>query len=233
MIGTLPHLVIAAMLSVAGPTAADDQQRVSDALAASSLRMLQAGFWSVGPGTQDDDFVSACLGGVDAPGRLAPMPGEVARGVSNVYLHQPDSDARRQDGELVTVALVAVDPASASSLDWFVVLLGDDDTAACRRDEFLGAAEVDAGAEGFDAVAVAEATRDLGIGDGSARLDLTITFSRTGTVREVRHVVYTYVVSRVGTTLVVLATATFGDGPFSGLDPEAEVAAIAADLAAA
>ena len=230
MIHTLAHLVVAGAVSLAGvsrPTAADDQDRLSIALASSSLRMFEAGFWSVGPGTQDDDFVSACLGGIDAPGQLAPMPGEVARGVSNVYLYQADADGSPEDGELVTVALVAVDEANEATLDWFILLLGSDDTAACRRDEFLRAREQDPGSEQIETDVEADAARDLGIGDGSARLDLRIVFSRPGDVRPVH---YTHLVGRVGRTLIVLRSATFGSGPFSGFDPQEELAAIAAEL---
>jgi hypothetical protein len=232
VIHTLAHVVVAGALSLVGlsrPDAVDDQQRVSDALASSSLRMLEAGFWSVGPGTQDDDFVSACLGDVDAPGQLAPVPGEVARGVSNVYLYQPDADGSPEDGELVTVAIVAVDAGNEATLDWFVVLLGDDDTASCRRDEFLRARELDPNLNEIEATVEADAARDLGIGDGSARLDLHIVFSRPGDVRPVR---YTHVVGRAGRNLIVIRSATFGAGPFSGFDPEEELAAIAAELAA-
>jgi hypothetical protein len=232
VIHTLAHVVVAGALSLAGvsrPNAVDDQQRVSDALASSSLRMLEAGFWSVGPGTQDDDFVSACLGGVDAPGQLAPVPGEVVRGVSNVYLYQPDADGSPEDGELVTVAIVAVDAGNEATLDWFVVLLGDDDTASCRSDEFLRARELDPDLNEIEATVEADAARDLGIGDGSARLDLHIVFSRPGDARPVR---YTHLVGRAGRNLIVIRSATFGAGPFSGFDPEEELAAIAAELAA-
>ena len=231
MIGTIVHVAVAGVLALAGvsrPASPDDQQRVEEALASSSLRMLESDFWSVGSGTQDDDFVSRCLGGVDAPGRLDPMPGEVARGVSNVYLHQPDADARPEDGELVRIAVVVVDAASVSALDWFVVLLGDNDTAACRRDEFLAAAALDPGVEGIETAADADAVADIGIGDRSARLDLRITFSRQGSAREVH---YTHLVGRVGSTLVVLSSAAFGAGPFSDFVPEAELAAIVAELA--
>lgn len=189
--------------------------------------MLESDFWSVGSGTQDDDFVSACLGGVDSPGQLAPMPGELARGVSNVYLHQPDADGRPEDGELVRIAVVAVDAASVSALDWFVVLVGDDDTAACRREEFLGAVELEPSAEGLETVVEGDAVADLGIGERSARLDLRVTFSRPGSARQVR---YSHLVGRVENTLVVLSSATFGGGPFSGFDPESEMAALVAEL---
>lgn len=230
MIAPFAHLAVAGALALAGssrPAAANDQQRVSDALASSSLRMLESDFWSVGSGTQDDDFVSACLGGVDAPGQLAPMPGERARGVSNVYLHQPDADARPEDGELVRIAVMAVDDANVSGLDWFVVLLGDDDTASCRRDEFLGAVQLDPGTEGLETAVEGDAVADLGIGERSARLDLRITFTRPGSARQLH---YAHLVGRVGNTLVVLSVSTFGAGPFSGFDPETELAALVAEL---
>jgi hypothetical protein len=206
---------------------ADDQRRVDEVVAASSLRMLESDFWSVGLGTQDDDFVSACLGGVDSPGRLAPMPGEVARGVSNVYLHQPDADARPEDGELVRLAVVVVDAANVSALDWFVVLLGDDETAECRRDEFLAAVELEPGVADLETAVDGDAVADIGIGERSARLDLRITFSAPGSARQVH---YTHLVGRSGNTLVVLSSATFGPGPFSDFDPETELAAIVAGL---
>lgn len=229
MIGWVAYLAIAVLaVPVASrPAAVDEERRVSQALASSSLRMLESGFWSVGPGTQDDAFVSACLGGVDSPGLLAPMPGELARGVSNVYLHQPDADGRPEDGELMTVAVVVVDAANVAALDWFVVLLGDDATAACRRDEYLGAVEIDPGTAGLEIDVVADAVAGIGVGERSARLDLRITFSRPGAARQVG---YTHVVGRVGNSLAVLSSATFGPGPVSNFDPGTEMAALLADL---
>ena len=209
-------------------TAADEQSRLDDVLASSSLRMLQAGFWSVGPGTRDSAFVSACLGGVDAPGRLAPMPGEAARAVSNVYLYQPDADRAPEVGELMTVMTVTVGEGFESGLDWFIRLIGDDDTAGCRRDEFLLARANDPGSSGIDATVAADSTPDLGIGDSSARLDMRIVFSRRG---DRQPVTYSYFVSRLGRTLVVLRAAWFGAGPFSGLDPQSELGAIVRELA--
>lgn len=232
MIHTVLNLAVAATFSLAGAASEPngEQERVSDALANSSLRLLRSGFWSVGHGTEDQGFVSACLAGLDSPGRLPPVPGEIARGVSNVYLYQPDAAGRPAVGELVTVSVITVDGANSSALDWFVILLGDDETADCRREEYLRALEVDPGAEGLTTEVEADATRDVGIGDASARLDLVIEFSRGSDVQPVRHA---YVVSRTASTVVVLRWAAYGPGPFSGFDAQAEVAAIIAELASA
>lgn len=203
-----------------------DQDRLSNALAASSIRALQAGFWSVGPGTRDAEFVSGCLGGIDAPGRLPPFPGETARAVSNVYLFQPDGDAAPDVGELLTVAVIAVDDASASSLDWSVFVLGRTDTADCRRTEYLNSPEAASVPDGLPTVDVT-ATPDLGIADASSRLDMHIVFTASGTQHRVA---YSYLAARLGRMLVVVRLATFGDGPFSGVDAQAELGAIVESL---
>ena len=234
MIAPLTRIVTAGVISltgVAGPaTAGDEQGRIADALASSSLRLLEAGFWAVGPGEQDSAFVSACLGGVDAPGRLALLPGEVARGISKVYLYQPDADGSPQIGELLTVAVFTVDEPNRDTLDRFVLLLGSPDAAECRRDEFLRAQAADPGSAGVEAVVSVEATADLLVGDASSRVDVSILFTRLGDEQPVR---YSYLVSRIDRTLVVLRSARFGPGPFSVVDPRAELSAVVETLAAA
>jgi hypothetical protein len=57
---------------------------------------------------------------------------------------------------------------------------------------------------------------------------LHILFSRPGDIRPVH---YTHLVGRAGRNLIVVRSATFGAGPYSGFDPEEELAAIAAELA--
>jgi hypothetical protein len=218
-----------ALASGLAPTTAGDgdQDRIGDALSASSIRVLQAGFWSVGPGTRDADFVSSCLGGLDSPGRLAPFPDETARGVSNVYLYQPDADTTPEVGELLTVAVVSVDEASRLGLDWFVLLLGSTNTAECRREEFL-AANASGQAQPDVTVAIdAAATPELAVGDAASRLDLHLVFTQ-GAERNV--VTHSYLVARTGRTLVVMRHSTFGAGPFTGLDPVAELGAIVASI---
>lgn len=232
MIHQLANALVVGVLALTGGTAlatADetDQDHVADAIAASSIRVLRAGFWSVGPGTRDSDFVSSCLGGMDSPGRLAPFPGETARAVSNVYLYQPDADIAPDEGELLTAAIIAVDGANESSLDWFVFMLGQTDTAECRRDEYLSNPAATAeSADGAPTIEVT-ATPGLGIADESSRLDMDIVFS----VASVQHrVAYSFLVARTGRILVVMRVATFGDGPFSGVDAETELAAIVESL---
>ena len=213
---------------VANPsvTAADDEQeRIGLAVTSSSLRMLQAGFRAVGPGTRDSGFVSECLAGADSPGRLTPLPGEVARDVSDVYVYQPDSGGAPEVGELLTVAVFAVEEADALALGWFVMLLGHEETAVCRRDELLAAVENDPSSA--RARIETQATTGLAVGDASSRLDVRIVFSREGASQPVTH---TFLVSRVGHTLVLLRSARFGAGPFSGFDPQVELAAIASEL---
>ena len=233
MVAPFGHALAAGLIALASgaaPRAAADQDQVANALAASSLRALEAGYWSVGPGTRDADFVSGCLGGLDSPGRLAPLPGETARAVSNVYLFQPDADNAPDVGELLTVAIVAVDAASESSLDWFVLLLGSADTAECRRTEYLSGPE--AGAQAADQAPTVDlvATPDLGAGAASSRLDMHIVFTSDGIQHRVG---YSYLVARTERELVAMRVASFGDGPFSGLDAEAELAAIIESLNAA
>jgi hypothetical protein len=228
---TVIRLAVAGVISLAGvarpATAADDQERIDAALASSSLRLLQAGFWSVGPGEQDGGFVSTCLGGLDAPGRLDQLPGEVARDVSNVYLFQPDAERSPEIGELLTVALITVDESSRDALDWFVLLLGSPETAECRHDEFMRARDDDPGSADVDVQVSVQPLADLGIGDASARVYMGILFSRGGAEQAVR---YTFLVSRVDRTLVVVRSARFGNGPVSGIQPQAELAAIVRSL---
>lgn len=233
MFAPFGHAIAAGLIALSGggaPRAAADQDHIANALAASSLRVLEAGYWSVGPGTRDVDFVSSCLGGLDSPGRLAPLPGETARAVSNVYLFQPDADNAPDVGELLTVAIVAVDVASETSLDWFVLLLGSADTADCRRTEYLSSPEAGAQAGAQAPTVDVVARPNLGRGTASSRLDMNIVFTSEG----VQHrVAYSYLVARTDRQLVAMRVASFGEGPFSGLDAAAELAAIIASLNAA
>lgn len=213
--------------TVATPDVADDEDRVGDALAESSIRMLQAGLSAAGPGTRDTEFVSGCLGGLDAPGRLPSLPGETARGVSNVYLFRPDAEAAPEVGELFTVAVVAVDEADRPAIDQLVLLLGDPETARCRRMEFLDGADAVTSAADADPVVEVETLPDLGIADASARFDMQIVFTSNG--REHR-VAYSYLAARAGRMLVLLRLATFGDGRHSGIDAQTELTAIVESL---
>lgn len=206
----------------AGATSVDDQGGVDNALAASAIRMLQAGFWSAGPGTRESNFVSGCLGGLDSPGQFPPVEGETARAVSNVYLFQPDAALAPTVGELVTSAVVTVDDAYQPGLDWFVLLIGAQETAECRRTEYLDSPDVGAADVAPDVEVVA--TSGLGIADASSRLDMDIVFTTAG----VQHrVAYSYLVARSGRALVIVRTATYGDESSSGFDPQVELASIA------
>lgn len=230
MIQLLANAFVAGVVTLSGGhalAAAGDQGHIDNALSASSVRLLETGFWSVGPGTRDIDFVSTCLGGLDSPGRLAPFLGETARAVSNVYLFQPDATADPNIGELFTMSIIAVDKANERSLEWFVLLLGSAESADCRRTEYLSNPAVGSEPSDLAPTVDAVATPDLGIGSGSSRLDMHIVFTSAG----VQHrVAYSYLVTRTERELVALRIASFGDGPFSGIDAEAELAATVESL---
>ncbi len=230
MIQVLANALVAGFVALSSglaPAVAGDQDHVDNALSASSIRLLEAGFWAVGPGTRDTGFVSTCLGGLDSPGRLEPFLGETARAVSNVFLFQPDAAAAPDVGELLTMSIIAVDEASEATLESFVLLLGSADTADCRRTEYLSIPAAGAAPSVPAPTVEVVATPDLGVGTGSSRLDMHIVFTSAG----VRHrVAYSYLVTRTERELVVLRIASFGDGPFSGIDAEAELAATVESL---
>jgi len=203
----------------------DDQHRIVEALADSSTRMLEAGLWSAGPGTRDAEFVSGCLGGLDVPGRLPPLPGETARGFSDVYLFRPDATSGA--GELLTVAVVAVGEADQPAIEELVLLLGDPATARCRRQELLDGADADTNGGGATPTVEVRTTDDLGVADASARLDLGIVFAGEGAEHRVA---YSYLAARAGRMFVLVRLVTFGEGGRSGVDVAVELAAVVDSL---
>jgi len=223
------HVAVVALsgvLALAGstlpPDTSPDTDVAGNVIAAAGERLLALGFASAGPPAADPAAASACLGGLDVPGAVAEFPGETSRAVSDTYAVFETEDT----GEVVTVALFVVEEDNASTLDWPVRRFGNEDTASCKLDEFM-TPEVQ---QGPDPVVDVTATPDLGVGDGSSRLDMTVAVPLDGgaTVQFSQ----TFALARQANVLVVVSHLVAGE-PISEFDPQAELTSVVDSLAAA
>lgn len=232
----------------------DDQARADAAMQAFNERASDLGFESTGrPGEEDDegDF-AACFEGFDTVLSTSEEPGEgeTARASSDEFTlspettvvgtadSKPDEDAVGASGvddlaadlEFVAGLVITYDEAHRNAAEEFVTHFGSDKTASCFRHEFSQAVtgedgDDDIGADYELAVDVANES-DLGIGEHSAQLDLTVELAVAGS--DLSYSVR-YVVAQVDRSLVIVFHGTSGEvDPV--IDPEAELATTVASL---
>ncbi|MGH9138151.1 MAG: hypothetical protein ACRD0G_14075 [Acidimicrobiales bacterium] len=215
--------------SVAGPsTPAEDQQRADDAIAVFSARLDRAGFRSTG--APDEEFVSACLGGLDNPSRLAELAGETARSVSDSWIFVPPDAEVASATEIMSAAVFTVDALNVNPLDDLVALVGSSEAVDCKRAEYLTPpAGPDATFPPDMALPVLQfgTATALGPGDESARFDMHVAFEAGG---ERYTFSYSTLVAVTGRSLVVVWLGFAGDGPYAGVDPQLELAALVVSL---
>jgi hypothetical protein len=224
-------------LGVLGPfTAAvdaDDQAAADAAVAVFNERLTDAGWTSKGPLIRSDapeageeTVFGTCLGGfeqyLDYTDRH--FDGETARAFSDDFeLVRDDAEGTvGETGYAGAVVLTAAESA-VGVLDAFVEQLGAGETAAC-----IAQLESFAPTSGDESSVEATVSNEagLGVGDNSARLDVSVAMTLQGTELTSSA---TFAAARVDRSLVVVAVGgSRATGP--GLDPVAELAAIVASF---
>jgi hypothetical protein len=211
---------------------ADDQAAADAAVAVFNQRLTDAGWTSQGPLIQsgapeagEETVFGTCLGGfeqyLDYTDRR--FDGETARAFSDDFeLVSDDAEGTVETGYAGAVVLTAAESA-VGILNAFVEQLGAGETAACI-------AQLESFAANSDDESSVEATvsneADLGVGDRSARLDVSVAMTFEGAELTSSA---TFAAARVDRSLVVVAVGGSGAAGL-GLDPVVELAAIVASF---
>jgi hypothetical protein len=235
-LGAAAPLALGALGGLTTAIDPDDQAVADAAVAVFNERLTDAGWTSHGPLTQtgapddaEDSLFGACLGGfeqyLDYTDRH--LDGETARAFSDDFefgSSDPGStEAAGDTGYAGAVVLTTTDSA-VGALDTFVELLGAEQTVACVSQLASFAPTSDAT---MSVSAAVTNQAGLGVGDASARLDVSVAMAFDGS--EMTSAA-TFAAARVDRSLVVVAVG--GSGPAAlGLDPVAELEAMIATYA--
>jgi hypothetical protein len=240
----LPTIAAAALLAGAGlatahtaTASADDQAAADAAIAAFNERMLGAGGVSDGP--QDTEEIdpeeyeaenpgSECFGefatGLDAGGRLE---GETGRAFSDYFSFAAPEDSDQSGSDQVSAGIITVDEEHRGAIHDFVEVVGSGDVAACIEEAFTAMLVEEAAAAGTAAPedpgsVEADAESDLGIGDASARIGITLSYN----FEDVPYVFTIQAwVAAVDRTLVQISLSS-DEEQVSDIDPVAELEAL-------
>jgi len=236
---------------VSAGSATDDQARADAAMEAFGGQMGELGFESTGPPDQDedtDDF-GPCFEGVGTvmTASQEPVEGETARAFSDEFSRtptelpagtsdtKPDDEAGDEpeldaDGEFAAAIVITFDETHRDAAEEFVTRFGSDEMATCFEQEISD--EVAGGGdstvpEGYELTVDVAADSDLGIGDHSGQLVLTVDLAMMGF--ELDYSVR-YLVAATDRSLVVLLHGTTG-AIDAVMDPEVELTMIVEALA--
>ena len=143
--------------------------------------------------------------------------GETARAFSDEFelAGEDETDSAGYAGAVVLTA----EESAVAVLDDFVTALGAEETVPCMTDQLAG--EDFAEDEPTLEIDVTNES-DLGIGEASARLDMTVAVDYEGTAFES---VATFAAARVDRSLVIVVAGATGGGA-GDLDPIAELEAM-------
>ena len=233
----LPILVVAVIggagVAASGPASAssDDQETAAAAIAAFNDRMTEAGGESSGPPdttpVDPEEFAaenpgSECLGefatGLDPGGHVE---GETARADSDHFSLPGDEGT-----DEIEAAVIVVDEDHADAIRGFIDELGSEDLATCLEDAFgamleaqAAAAEEASGTTLADDVGPieVETESDLGVGDASAHIRLTSTY----TYDEVAYTSNYDVYAAVSDRSIASITVSTEEEPATDFDPVA------------
>lgn len=236
--------------SLVRATAAEDQAVADAAIAAFNERMEAAGFVSEGPsdftsGDEDgDEAFAKCELDFELLGALEDeegFTGESARAFSDEFLLAPEDAPPTTDfldfsleEQRLAALVITVDEGSTPDLDAIVELIGSPEIADCIEqslDEQMtqsadsdppplpeGAFELDVSTEA-----------DLGVGEASAGLTLGVEIDAMGFTLDLST---SLLFARVDRSLVGVLVGRSGPEVELPIDPVAELAALAAEIAA-
>jgi hypothetical protein len=206
--------------TVPGSGERDEQVAAEAAVAVFSERISDAGWVSLGPPPQEesgelpeDRPLGECFSGFDVvvlENTERRLEGETARAYSDNFRvgdFDPDSTDPVPDEGYIAIGVFTVTDSSVAVLDEIVTMLGDAETVACLTRP---------GNEQGDTVTNVD---DIGVGDTSARLDLSYAVDDGGQVTE------SVLASRVDRSLVTMVVYTGGEFQLD-LDPVTELAAV-------
>ena len=226
---------------------ADDQARLDAAIDAFGERMTDAGWTS--EGSTDDDEPSddvdvdvdemseedaafaECFDelGIPIEGDLEEFPGETARSESDEYSFDATPEVSETtelfaidfEGETISAFAVTVDESGTDTVEQFVEVFGSEETSDCLRSAFesMMAGDIEDTDVPVDFDVEVTTASDLGIGDQSARFELSLAGEVMGFSLDT---VSQLVMARVGSDLVAVAHVVLG-GADSAIDPVEEL----------
>jgi hypothetical protein len=216
VIAAVPLVLSWSVTVVPDTESIDDQVEAEGAISVFNDRLTEAGWVSSGPPERaeprEDDPFSDCLSFayVVFANTAQHLEGETARAVSDEFRSgdlDPDSTDPVPDYGYIAAGAFTVTRSSVEVLDDIITRLGATESATCLTEP--GNAQGD----------TATTTNDIGVGDSSARLDVSYS------VGDLDQVTESLLAARVDRSLVTMVVFTGGEFELD-LDPVAELNAI-------